>query len=239
MTEATLKSQLEELVKLQKIDKAIHDLTLEKEANPLKIKELEAAFEQKKAAVAAAEKQLQDVQKLKKEKELELAAQEENAKKLQAQLYSLKTNKEYQAMLQQIQDAKADASVIEDKILELFDSLEKAQQKVEEEKGKLRQEEAVFEADKKKLNDRVKEIEEAIAGHQTSRREILPNVDKKILAEYERIMKSRDGIGMVPVRSEACTGCFMRVNPQTINLIKMYESLVTCEVCNRILYVEE
>jgi predicted nucleic acid-binding Zn-ribbon protein len=120
-----LKSQIIKLVQLQQIDSEIYILKNEKEMKPHEMKALEAAFEEKKQNLAAFEKKNLDLQKQRKERELELAANEENRKKLQTQLYSLKTNKEYQAMLQQISDAKADASVIEDKILVLFEEADK------------------------------------------------------------------------------------------------------------------
>jgi len=69
-----------------------------------------------------------------KDREIELASKEENTKKLQAQLYQLKTNKEYNVMLQQIQDSKADASLVEDKILEAMDKIDKAKLNVDAEK---------------------------------------------------------------------------------------------------------
>jgi predicted nucleic acid-binding Zn-ribbon protein len=107
-----LKSQLGNLVKLQTLDSQIYSLRAEKEAKPQEIKVLQESFEAKKQSLAVLEKNFLDSQKKRKDKELELASKEEGSKKLQSQLYSLKTNKEYQTMLQQIQDSKADASVI-------------------------------------------------------------------------------------------------------------------------------
>lgn len=239
MTQARLKAQLEELIKLQQEDKAIHDLNVEKESKPHEIEQLTADFESKKQAVADAEKRLLDVQKQKKDSELNLASQEENAKKLQSQLYSLKTNKEYQTMLGQIQGAKADASVIEDKILALMDAVDSTKKRVDEEKAVLKQHESIFSEAKKKIEDRIREIDASIAEHETKRKQILPSVDPKILAHYERILQGRDGLALVVVEEESCSGCFMRVTPQIINMIRMYDHLITCEACNRILYIQE
>ena len=156
MTTVDLKSQLTGLVKLQTVDTEIYALSSEKDSKPEKIKAMEAAFEEKKQNMANMEKQLLDLQKQRKDKELELGSKEEAAKKLQTQLYSLKTNKEYQAMLQQIQDAKADASIIEDKILEFFESTDKVKNEIGQEKGRLQEEEKLFFEQKKKIEDRIK-----------------------------------------------------------------------------------
>jgi len=234
-----LKAQINSLVKLQTIDSEIYALRYEKESKPQEIKALEAAFEEKKQHLATLEKNLLDLQKQRKDKELGLASKEENAKKLQTQLYLLKTNKEYQAMLQQIQDAKADASIVEDKILELFDASDKIKTEVEREKQKLEEEEKLFFDQKKKIEDRIKEVDDRLAQLEALRIQVTPDIEPKILAQYERILLNRDGLAIVTVKDNSCKGCNMFVPPQVINLIKMYERIITCEVCNRILYINE
>lgn len=234
-----LKSQIENLVKLQTIDSEIYSLKHEKDSKPQEIKALEASFEEKKAHLKSLENSLLDLQKQRKDKELELASKEEGAKKLQTQLYTLKTNKEYQAMLQQIQDVKTDASVIEDKILELFDQADKVKTETEKEKAHLKEEEQAFDAQKKKVEDRVKEIDDRLAQLDAQRKQVMPEIEPKILKQYERILANRDGLAIVVVKDNSCGGCNMFVPPQVINLIKMYERIITCEICNRILYIRD
>jgi uncharacterized protein len=236
---ANLKSQLSVLVELQTLDSEMYKLREEKRAKPEQIKALESIFEQKKAHLFELEKQSLEFQKQRKDAELELASKEEAGKKLQSQLFSLKTNKEYAAMLQQIQDAKADASLIEDKILVLFEQADKSKSEVEAEKVRLQGEEKVFALDKKKLEERVKEIDDRLSQLEAQRKQVVPGVDEKILAQYERILSNRDGLAIVEVRDNSCKGCNMSVPPQVINLIQMYERIITCEICNRMLYVQE
>ncbi len=239
MTTVDLKSQLTGLIKLQTVDTEIYALRSEKESQPEQIKAMEAAFEEKKQHMATLEKNLLDLQKQRKDRELELGSKEEAAKKLQTQLYSLKTNKEYQAMLRQIQDAKADTSIIEDKILELFESGDKVKNGIDQEKRRLQEEEKLFLEQKKKIEDRIKEIDDRLTQLEAQRKQIIPDIEPKMLAQYERILLSRDGLAIVPVKDNSCKGCNMFVPPQVINLIKMYDRIITCEVCNRILYIEE
>lgn len=239
MPELDLKTQLKSLLKLQAIDSEIYGLKDELDSKPQVIKGLQDAFEAKKQSLAELEKKLLDLQKQRKDKELELATKEEGTKKLQAQLYTLKTNKEYQAMLQQIQDSKADASLIEDKILEAMDAADMIKKDTDLEKQRLGEEEKVFLAEKKKVEDRVKEIESRLAQLEAQRNQVTPEIDPKIMGQYYRILSSRDGLAIVGVKSNSCLGCNMFVPPQVVNLIMMYERIITCEVCNRILYTEE
>jgi len=239
LTGVDLKNQINNLVKLQTIDSEIYGLRFEKESKPEEIKNLTNAFEEKKQHLASLEQNSLDFQKQRKERELDLASKEEEAKKLQTQLYSLKTNKEYQAMMQEIAGKKADTSVIEDKILGLFEKLDAVKLQIEEERQRLQEEEKVFFGEKKKIEDRIKEIDDRLMQLEAQRRQATPEIEPKILAQYERILVNRDGLAIANVKDNNCEGCNMFVPPQVINLIKMYERIITCEICNRILYIKE
>jgi len=239
MSGLDLKEQLRNLLQLQAVDTEIYNLKAEKEAKPEEIKALDDAFQLKKQELADLEKKSLDIQKQKKDKELELATKEEAAKKLQTQLYSLKTNKEYQTMLQQINDAKADRSVIEDQILALMDQADQIRVAVDKEKQVLQQEEKKFNEEKTKIQDRIKEIDDRLSQLEAQRKQIIPSIDQRILSQYERILGNRDGLAIVSVKVSSCQGCNMFVPPQVINLIKMYERIITCEICNRILYIAD
>jgi len=234
-----LKKQIISLVGLQGLDSEIYALKNEKASKPVEIKAIESAFEAKKESLVVLEKKSLDLQKQRKEKELELATNAEAVKKLQGQLYSLKTNKEFQTMQQQIADTKADGSVIEEAILISFEESDKIKLQIDQEKSKLNNEEKIFQQQKSAIDIRIKEIDERISQLEAQRKQIVPNVAAKMLADYERILHNKDGLAIVAVIDNSCGGCHMLVPPQVINLIKMYERIITCEVCNRILYIKE
>lgn len=239
MPSVDLKSQIGKLVKLQGIDAEIYGLKAENNARPAEIKALEDSFEQKKEQLNNLEKASLDLQKQKKDKELELATKEEGIKKLQSQLYQLKTNAEYKAMLKQIDDTRADASVIEDSILELFDRTDKIKNDITLEKQRLQEEEKVVNGQKKVIQDRLAQIEERLSQLEAQRKQVAPDIDPGILSQYEKVLLNREGLAIAAVEDNSCKGCNMFVPPQMINLIKMYERMITCEVCNRILYIED
>lgn len=239
MESIDLKAQLNCLIELQAIDSKIYSLNQEKQSKPEEIKSLEASFEAKKQQLADLEKKSLDFQKQKKEAELELSSKEENVKKLQVQLFQLKTNKEYQTMLQQIEETKADGSVVEDKILEIMVQMDKVKADTDKEKSALKEEEKTFNGQKEKIQSRIKEIENGLNELDAKRKQIIPNIDQNIFLQYERILNNRDGLAIVSVKNNSCQGCNMFVPPQVINLIKMYEHIITCETCNRILYTED
>ena len=239
MAVSNLKSQMVSLVSLQELDSEIYALKNELANKPLELEAIQKAFEVKKQNLAALEQKSLDLRKSRKERELELGSNEESIKKLQGQLYSLKTNKEFQVMLSQIQGAKADSSVIEEKILVLFEEADKIKKEIEQENLKVKEEEKSSGEEKKKVDLRVREIDQRINVLDAQRKQAIPEVTAQMLAQYERILHSRDGLAIVSVKDNSCGGCHMLVPPQVINLIKMSERVVTCEVCNRILYIKE
>ncbi|MFH0828396.1 MAG: C4-type zinc ribbon domain-containing protein, partial [Candidatus Omnitrophota bacterium] len=147
--------------------------------------------------------------------------------------------KEYNTMLQQIQDAKADASRVEDTILIIMEKNEISRKDIEEEKKKLNEDEKIFNEQKKKAEGRLKEIEDKLAVMAAQRNALLPGIENRILSHYDRILKNREGLAIVEARSSTCMGCNMFVPAQVENLIKMYERIITCDVCNRILFIAD
>lgn len=239
MSDVDLKEQINLLVSVQEIDTQIYSLRQEKQNIPLKLRHLEEEFAKKKENLAQLEKKGLDLQKQRKEQELELASKEEESRKMQTQLYQLKTNKEYSARLKEIEAVKADVSVLEDKILTLLDEADRLKSEINKEKQFLAEEEKKADAEKQRLDLRSKEIEEKLHQLQAHREQRVERITPKILARYEKILVNRDYLAIVKVAENACQGCFMKVSPQVINLIKMYDNLVICEVCQRILYIED
>ena len=234
-----MKTQIIGLIKLQQLDSEIYVLGNEKAAKPQEIKAMEAVFELKKQDLVALEKNALDLQVQRKELELQLGTNAEAVKKLSGQLFSLKTNKEFQVMQQQIADTKADGAVIEEKILLSFEESDKIKAQTDSENLKLKEEEKIFLQQKKAVEARGEEINCRLSQLDAQRKQIIPGIDLKMLQEYEKILHSRDGLALVSVKDNSCGGCHMLVPPQVINLIKMYEHIITCEVCNRILYITE
>ena len=182
-----LKEQLSLLVELQSADLDIYSLGQEKDAVPLKLKELEKEFEKKKENLAELDKKSQLLQRQRKEKELELGSKEEERKKMQSQLYQLKTNKEYEAKLKEIESAKADASVLEDAILGLFEEFDKLNIEIKKEKEVLAQEEKNSAVHKQELAASAKEIEQKLKQIQIERDRISEEIEPKILTIYNKI----------------------------------------------------
>lgn len=234
-----IKEETRKLVELQEIDSQIFDLNKEKAEHPRILQSLQENFDFKKANLRSLEENKQQQQMKQKEYEIELGTKEENIKKSQSQLGQLKTNKDYQIKLTEIESFKADKSIIEEKILKLMDEIDGFSKNIEAEKEVLKTEEKKYIEEKNNISNRSKDIDAKLDDLQGKRKILSSSIHKKILEQYEHILAGKEGFAIVKVKDNSCNGCYMKVPHQVINEIKMHERLVTCEICSRILYLEE
>ncbi|EAL3991714.1 chromosome segregation protein SMC [Campylobacter fetus subsp. fetus] len=73
----------------------------------------------------------------------------------------------------------------------------------------------------------------------TQKEDLLAKMNQKVLTFYEKIRKWAKNTAVVPVRKQACYGCFMKINDKTYANVIKSEDIITCPHCGRILYKEE
>lgn len=232
-------AQLDVLIKLQEIDAQIYKLRDEKQRKPKDLARLEAEFQEKKAGLKKSEEKSTALQLKKKEKEGTLQAKEESIKKLQGQLYQIKTNKEYSVMQHEIESQKADKSATEDEVLILMEDIDKAKAEIAKEKEILAREEVKLKEEEARVKTELEEIEKRLQQLDEQRQAVLPQVGREVLKKYEKILVSKDGLALVPVNNNACQGCNMNLPPQVINEIRLKDKFIICENCTRFLYIND
>ncbi len=236
---SSIKDQIKKLIELQKLDEEIYALKDEARQLPIEIQKLSESFEAQKAKLKDLEQKLKDVLLARKEKELELKTKEDLIAKAKAALSALKTNKEYTAKLTEIENLKADLSVYEEKILISYDDGDKVNTEIEKERKILAQEEAKFQAGKKELEGQIKLKEDRVKVLESQRKQIVPSIDRAVIDRYERVLENKHGLAIVPVVHGACGGCHMNITQQMVNSLKIGAELIYCEMCTRLLYMDE
>lgn len=231
--------EIENLVRLQKVDDEIRALETRLRAIPKEIEALEKEIATERKNLEAATAALADAQKAHRANESALAATEEKVKKYRDQLMTVKTNDEYKMMQKQIEVAQAEVSGIEDKILQGYDAIKEL-----EEKKKLRQKElekgqTEISAMAKELESERSRLESELAAHRVSRDEILTAVPSDLFGDYERIAKTRGGVAMAEAVDERCQVCMVRVRPQVYQELRAGTKILHCESCRRILYFQQ
>jgi predicted nucleic acid-binding Zn-ribbon protein len=231
-----IKQQIELLVILQDKDIVLDKLKKQLSDNPLTIAELNQTLAQYKSETEESKNKLLDMLKLKKEKEIELQTREEEIKKHNMELNSIKSNEAYKALLIEIEGAKANKSVLEDEILDLMEKIDQESVAVKQRENDLKTKESEIQAKISKIEEDLKRIQAEIEKLQAEREEFAKQIPHDLLAKYNYIREGRDGIAVVRLEGEICGGCSTVLRPQTINDVYKSKDFVICDNCSRIIY---
>ncbi len=238
-TSVNVKESIEILKRAQEIDRELYHAQEQRSEIPAMRAQLKQKLELEKNHLKDLENDLKKMQLKQKEKEGELGQKEAHIKKLDGQLALVKTNKEYTAMQQEIASLKADNSLLEEEIIKIIDQVEAADEEVKKEKERLKSVEKDFQAQENEMNQKEKAIQDAYAGLQSSRDEIVKNIAPEVKNLYDIIVQKKQGLALVKVNGETCGACQLQLRPQLMNEIRLAQSLIVCENCSRILYFED
>ena len=120
-----------------------------------------------------------------------------------------------------------------------MDVIDKAKKELIEQKEFFKNEELKAKNEKDVISAKVKKITSRLSELSEKRKNIAVNIEAKTLTRYERVLKNRDGLGMVRVTGGACGGCHMNLPPQVISDIRLKEDIIICSSCSRILYIDD
>lgn len=254
------KETLQLLIGLQEKDAALDKVRLELERIPKEIDALKSTLAREQAGAAAAKAAVQNCEKKKKEKELELASKEEAARKHSAELNSVKTNDAFKALQKEIDAAKKQGSDIETDILVLMDEIEAAKKAEKAAQAVLKSAEDKVKAESGVLEKQLAEVKAKFEAEKAARdasAEPVPNDVKKV---YEHIRTRGKKDAIVPIiqdegrkmavshkkdgeaaepQQSVCSACRVALAPQVVVEATKTKALVTCESCQRILYRPE
>jgi predicted nucleic acid-binding Zn-ribbon protein len=189
--------------------------------------ELAKVQAESKAAHVAAEK-----------KQLLLKSGETKIEDLQKKLNAANSNREYQALKDQIAADQMANSVLADEILEALEKVDECQGRIVAAQQAL----AKSKVDLEKSQQQVKEQHDALAGEVTRLEGQLKISEKELPVDfrdaYNRGVNSKGSDAMAAIEGDVCGGCFHTITPNIFNSVKM-DRVVFCQTCGRLLYLPE
>jgi predicted nucleic acid-binding Zn-ribbon protein len=231
--------QLKLLMELQEVDTRIIELQKEK-------KRLPEIIDKKKGILKTIEAALEDIKAsydklLKEKREKERAVEDEDTKveKLKSKTSGIKTNKEYQAILSEIEIAQKAKDKIEDDLLALLEKIENIKKELNAKEQAVKEEEKRFSAEEAKIKEVFKKTEEELSALIKERKEKGAKIDKGLLEKYTHLFKAKNGLAVAAVKNGSCLGCHMHVPPQTFTEVKKNTKIIQCFQCHRIHYWKE
>jgi uncharacterized protein len=232
-------SELQALIHLQEYDTRIAGLEAEASRLPKRIEAIQASVAEARAAVDTVKGRIDAARKNLRAKEKDLEVVATKRAKADAHLWEVKTNKEYSAVLVEIEDIKQEKSRTEEEILALMEMQERLASEQREAEARLKTREDQGRQDEAVVRQQLATVEAELTGVRGERATLAREVPPPLLADYERILKARGGLAIAPVTpTGVCGGCRVTIRPQAIQELRG-ATLMRCESCGRYLYWHE
>lgn len=225
------------VIRLQEIDNRLRDLAREIAALPKHTAEIEkklVAHERKLEADRAA---LAANQKDRKKCDSDIQVQDQKISKLKDQMLQAKTNDQYRAFQNEIDFCQNEIRKAEDRILELMNESEPLDKNVKTAEAALKAEKSHVEAEKAQARERTAIDQKAADELNAERAAMVAQVTPAVYRNYERVRKGRGGVAVAEAVDGRCTACNMVIRLQFAQDLKRGEQIMSCESCQRILYI--
>ena len=234
-----MKEKLLLLIKLQDCDSQLVKLSAKKKILPENIEKLDKEFNLFKEGIEKNKIKYDELKSRHTENENKIKKVNEGIVKTKERMLEVKNNKEYQAMLKEIEIAESSRGEIETQIISLLDELDKLSVLVKKDEEILKQSRSKYEQEKKEMEDDLNAVDTDVANWEQKRIDLQRDVPDELLVRYERIKKRNKGVGVTSVWKAVCNGCHMNIPPQLYNELQRSDDLLSCPNCNRIMYFQD
>jgi len=233
-----LNKHLNELIELAKNDQAIDSYNPQLEAADKKVaraqKKIDAAQGELDALATGIANNEEKVKGFEEQLVLLNAQLASNAKKLK----EISTEKEMKALSLEEDIAKEKMTFANEEIERLQGINETKRALLDEATEKAKTLTVNFDAVNKEVSAERAEIEKSKGELFVKREELSRNLEQKVLSFYEKIRIWAGNTAVVPVKKQACYGCYMKLNDKTYSEVIKADEIVNCPHCGRILYIE-
>jgi len=234
-----VEQELETLFEAQKIESMIMEGEQKLLQAPRRLKQMEDELGTVREKIEKEKEIIEELEKERRKKEKELEVEKDKIKKLEVRLYDVKTNKEYQALLKEIESAKEANDRTEEDVLVLMDKVEDLKKDFEGSTIQLKKLEKESEVERAEIEKETRSMDEVIAKLTTERDNLLSVVSENLRSIYSILRERRGGVAVTTVKHGVCLGCNMNIPPQLFIEVTKNKQLIQCPSCNRILFFRE
>jgi len=234
-----VKRQVDLLLKLQEKDQTIKQLRWQIRQGPERLKGLQAQLETLEQVIEADKKRVQELQQGQREYEGDIEDGVAHIRKSRGRLMGIKNNREYKALLREIEDTEKENAKREDKVLECLEEIEGLNQGFDLKENELSTLGDGLESERKAVDEEVARIQEELAKVEQGREGLMQTIDSNLLGKYKQIKTMSGDIAVSLVSHATCGACHLGIPPQMYNELQRQDSLQFCPHCQRIIYWKE
>lgn len=232
-------SDLKKLMDLQELHTTIHKSQKRIDDTPNRLAEIEETRKKADMELANAQHALEEARSTRRKLEGNLSDLEQKLSRFQDQVFQVKKNEEYQALMKETSTAKAEIEGMEDQILEQMEKIEDSQGLVQSTDRACQHARISCEQGKKEAEEDKERLTAEVGKLEIARDRLEEEFDKNLLSMFRRVARGRGGIAMAQVKDETCQLCHVRIRPQPFQDLKMGTGIIQCGSCNRFLYLVE
>lgn len=231
-----LKKTFDNLVKLQEVEIETASVQAQLAGLPRLLADLDARLTASEGAATLEAGRLSEIQQAYRVQEADAKVIQARIAKSEEKLRSVKTNKEYQSSLKEIDDLKTSLSAIEDRMIAHLDEMDQVAvsvatkedevkllaRDIEEEKGQIRRDAVSAQKQLDRLN--------------AERARIIAVIEPDLLKTYESVKQNSGGVAIAVVKNAVCLGCHVNLPPQMFHDLLHFDKLLVCPHCERLIY---
>lgn len=230
-----MRDQFQLLLALQQVDDRLRALALEEQHLPQRLQAYEAACAAASQQLVQQQAAIEQSERQQRAFERELANHQEAIRKTQSKAHEVKTNKEYSAILAEIDAGKQRLETLEDQLLVLMEATDQQRQAY---RAYERQEYVAQQALVEQSHQLQQEHEtlcRAIVAEQERRQQTVVSLEAKLYEQYQKVAAQHGGQSVAQLQEGVCSGCHLKIPPQMVSEIRLQTQLFTCPHCRLIL----
>jgi predicted nucleic acid-binding Zn-ribbon protein len=231
-----MNEQLNILYALQKFDSEIVRKKNEAEQIPHKINRYTKPLKEAESVHQEEESRYSSLEKKKRQKESDLQEITDRIEKSKERSREIKSNKEYQAHLKEIEKIEKEKYLLEDDILYLMEELDELSQTLSQAMKKIEDEKSILNTHQRDLEQQKSQLEKELSELKDKRASLIPSIQKDLYDSYMDILQKMNGLAVVDANDEVCLGCYMSIPPQLYMEIRTTNEIFQCPQCGRFLY---
>lgn len=228
--------QLKYMVDLQFLVDKKGELTRSREETPRSIGELDRQFAEFEGDYHQKKAEYDNALKMRRVLEQEVKDLENKMARSKSRTHEIKNNREYQALLKEIEDLKGEIRTKEDLILECMETIERLDKSVKSAGQDLEARRKELEADKEKLRRESDLVEARISILEAYEERVRGKMEPAIAKRYDFLLEKRNGSAIAAVQEGTCQLCHLNLPPQKYIELQRDEVVMNCPTCQRFIY---
>jgi len=237
--EQTVEQKLKALYELQSIHSQIDKIRQIRGELPMEVADLEDDVAGLETRIQKIKFELDDLEDEIVTRKNVIKEAQSNIKKYETQLNEVKNNREYEAISKEIEIQGLDIQVSEKKIREFGFEITTKNQVYEKALADLEDRKNDLDAKKAELGTITAETQKEEEDLVTQAEKAQVEIEDRLMFAYSRLRQNaKNGLAVVTIRRDSCSGCFNQIPPQRQSDIRQRKKIIVCEHCGRILVDE-